>query len=308
MSRIADFLSRDLVFPDMQATTKEEAVAFLVNALYSRRSAVGGAVGRDDCLRMLMERENLQSTALGDGIAFPHARIEGWKEFVLLIGISAKGIDFGAADQGRVHIVCLMVSSLNEPYTVLQAMSALSHFFLDAGLPQKIRLGGQYDWSDIQQLLLAQVELTGQVVAEQVMRPVLVKATLDMDIKEATRLMHLHKMDILPVVDSQDRLMGEVTCRDVLRMELPDFFRDMTTISFIRHIDPFEQYFTDKKNLRLEEAVLRKVTPVSGQATLIELIFLLAIKDQAKLYITDDSRRLVGIVDRFTIIDKILFL
>ena len=91
-------------------------------------------------------------------------------------------------------------------------------------------------------------------------------------------------------------------------MELPDFFQDMTTISFIRHIDPFEQYFTDKKNLRLEEAVLRKVTPVSGQATLIELIFLLAIKDQAKLYITDDSLRLVGIVDRFTIIDKILFL
>ncbi|MBZ0166839.1 MAG: PTS sugar transporter subunit IIA [Candidatus Omnitrophica bacterium] len=308
MSNISDYLKEDLIFPELTATSKEEAIAFLLKGVYATRSRVSGQISQADGLKKILERERLQSTALGEGIAFPHARIEGWNEFVLAVGISPQGIDFHAPDKRKVHIVCLMVSSLDEPYTILQAMSALSRFFIEQHVSERIQSAGFRGWEDIQQLLLSRINITGKILARDIMRPVLVRAKLDMHIQDATRLMHAHKMDVLPVVDANNKLVGEVTCQDILRLELPDFFQNMTTISFIRHIDPFEQYFKDKKNLLLKEALIRKVTPIKPAHTLIEVIFLLSVKNFSKLYVVDESQRLIGIIDRFTIIDKVLFL
>lgn len=60
-------------------------------------------------LTRLIDREKLASTGLGEGVAFPHARIEVNKNLVMAIGISKKGIDFDAVDSNPVYLVILIL-------------------------------------------------------------------------------------------------------------------------------------------------------------------------------------------------------
>ncbi|MBM4267545.1 MAG: hypothetical protein FJ144_13175 [Deltaproteobacteria bacterium] len=91
--------------PTLVATGKVDVLRELVDALLT---------GEEEELRVpvleqVVSRESLESTALGHGIALPHARVRGLDDLVCAIGVSKKGIDFRAVDQAKVHIVVLML-------------------------------------------------------------------------------------------------------------------------------------------------------------------------------------------------------
>ena len=55
----------------------------------------------------LLRREQLASTGLGNGVAFPHLRRQELNEFVGLIGVAAEGVDFNSLDGRPARIVIL---------------------------------------------------------------------------------------------------------------------------------------------------------------------------------------------------------
>ena len=60
-------------------------------------------------LSSLIERENMVSTGLEDGIAIPHARVKGMNDFIIGIAVSKKGIDFKSMDGNKSHIFFIML-------------------------------------------------------------------------------------------------------------------------------------------------------------------------------------------------------
>ena len=62
----------------------------------------------------IIEREGIMSTGIGLGLAIPHAKISSVKDFVIAVGISRKGIDFGAIDDMPVHIVVMIATPERE--------------------------------------------------------------------------------------------------------------------------------------------------------------------------------------------------
>ena len=80
----------------------------------------------------------------------------------------------------------------------------------------------------------------------------------------------------------------------------------LKTISFVKHMDPFEKYFHIDGTTRISDLLGKRETPVIGAAaTLMEIIFEMTTNNKHILYVVEDGR-LVGVVDRFNIIDKIL--
>ena len=118
--------------------------------------------------------------------------------------------------------------------------------------------------------------------------------------------MHLSKLDILPVIDEDDMLIGEISCLDIFSYGIPDFFNQLQTISFMKYLDPFEKYFKFKKDLKVKDIYKSDVNTIKRDATLIEMIFEMTTRNKSKLFVVRKGK-LVGVVDRFTIIDKILF-
>jgi excisionase family DNA binding protein len=120
---------------NMKATNKEEVLVELTEIA----KKTGLLRNQDELLKSLQSREELCSTALGNGIAMPHPRKTSWdvvRNLIIIIGISKKGIDFGASDDQPVHIFIMLAIPLLPLH--LQFVSRLARIFHDKTVMQKI--------------------------------------------------------------------------------------------------------------------------------------------------------------------------
>ena len=100
---IADVLkhtSPELFIADMQGTDKAEALNELVDALIAGTDIKN----KETILQMLQSRENLGSTAVGPGVAFPHGRTVAVQRLTILIGRHPAGVDFDSEDGDPTHL------------------------------------------------------------------------------------------------------------------------------------------------------------------------------------------------------------
>jgi len=103
--KAASTLRPEVFFPAIDAATKEELFAAMVEAL----ARIGVAQHRGALCDALLERERLGTTALGFGVAVPHARSMVVAETVVGFARLRRGIDFAAPDGQPVNLVFLIV-------------------------------------------------------------------------------------------------------------------------------------------------------------------------------------------------------
>jgi len=310
MIDISKYLNSDTIVTNLNASTKEEAIKLLVDKIYQGTMAQDLSIARKDAYRSVINRELIQSTGIGNELAFPHARIEGWGEFSMAMGVLRDGVDFSALDGQPVKFVFLMISSTDQPYMVLQAMSAIIRFIGDMNPEEGNTFSSPIKIDkilDIIQKKEKEIDATEWVLARDIARPVKDAVTLMTSLEEVTKKMHLDRLSILPVVHDDGKLCGEISCYDIFTFGMPDFFKQLKTISFVRHIDPFEKYFKIKKGLKVKDLNLEKIKGIKKDSTLLEIVFEMAVKKKTKLFMVENDGTLAGVIDRFCLIDKILF-
>ncbi|MBI4845005.1 MAG: PTS sugar transporter subunit IIA [Candidatus Omnitrophica bacterium] len=305
MIDISQYVMPELIAANLDAANKEGAIRVLVEKVFKKKDVFAGKISFEKALEEVMAREKMQTTGLGQRVAFPHARIKGWEKFVVVIGINKKNIDFNSLDGLPVNFICLMISSTEEPYIILQTMSAIIRFLNETKYIDTL-FNGMSAGQISEKFKEHNLNATKTIRAGDIMRPVKASVKMDSSVEDVTRIMHLSHLDIVPVIDSEGRICGQIACSEIFLHGIPEFFKHLNTVSFVRHIDPFEKYFKIKKELKARDIVVKDTTVISKDATLLEIVFELAVKNQSKLFVVDDGK-LVGEIDRFSIIDKILF-
>jgi len=131
--RIVDVLDKKAIIPDLKSTDKEgvlrelsQPVAELVN------------VKQDDLMKVLIERERLGSTGIGNGIGIPHGKMKSLKKLALSLGISRHGIDFGSIDGRPTHIFFLLVTPENSTGMHLKLLAHISRMLRNEMFKQKL--------------------------------------------------------------------------------------------------------------------------------------------------------------------------
>ncbi|MEW5902631.1 MAG: PTS sugar transporter subunit IIA, partial [Acidobacteriota bacterium] len=89
-------------------------------------------------LTRIIDRERLESTALGDGVALPHARVDTGGEMAIAVGLSEKGIDFEAIDSKKVHLIILIIWNPSIPGLFNHLFAGLARFLMKPEFRQKI--------------------------------------------------------------------------------------------------------------------------------------------------------------------------
>lgn len=122
---------------DLESDFRDEAFEELIEVLVSSEPSLN----RNDLLFALQERERLMSTGIKKGVALPHCKIKGIKGLRGAIGISQKGIHYGALDSHPVHIVFMIVAAADDTVAYLQVLKQLAlllneRSFLQAVLDQ----------------------------------------------------------------------------------------------------------------------------------------------------------------------------
>ena len=120
----SDFILVDSLTTNLQADTKEGVIRELVKALNAARAIPDGQV--EFVIDAILRREQLGSTAIGDGVAVPHTKHLAVDRLVGVIGISRDGVDFDALDNGPVNIFIMLVSPPDRPGDHLRALEYIT--------------------------------------------------------------------------------------------------------------------------------------------------------------------------------------
>jgi len=103
MIRLSDHIRPELCL-ELKATTKDEALREIVAAV----KAAGVLADTEGFHQKILHRETQASTAIGLGVAIPHASHDELKAITIAVGRSARGIDFGAPDGSPVQLVFMI--------------------------------------------------------------------------------------------------------------------------------------------------------------------------------------------------------
>ncbi len=132
--KISDILSQNTIVTSVKAATKRQLLGEMAAKLARHENIDFHAV--EDAM---IERENLGSTGLGGGIAFPHARIDGAKRVKAYFTKLSSPIDFDAVDGEKVDLVFMLVSPENSGADHLEAMATLSKAMRNKTMCAKLR-------------------------------------------------------------------------------------------------------------------------------------------------------------------------
>jgi len=138
--KVVDFLSSDAIIPALVGATKGEVLAEMASFLCAQQSAANGqsAIEPKVLCRVLEERELLASTAIGDGIAIPHGKLDTIERLVGVLGRSLPGLAFDSIDGKPTHLVFMLVAPSNSAGAHLKALARLSRLFRDASFRQRL--------------------------------------------------------------------------------------------------------------------------------------------------------------------------
>jgi PTS system nitrogen regulatory IIA component len=135
---IAELLTAALVFPSLRATERSAVIRELGANLARQHPGVTAR----KAVRALLAREALGSTALGSGLAIPHAKLESLAGPIACLGRSLSGIDFGAPDGTLTHLFFVLLAPPESSGEHLKVLARISRLFHEPSLGRRLRAAG----------------------------------------------------------------------------------------------------------------------------------------------------------------------
>jgi fructose-specific phosphotransferase system IIA component len=143
MVKISDYLKENYMKLSLESKEKEAAIRELAEVFRHDEHIKDFSQLMED----VFEREALGTTGIGLGLALPHARTDAVDAFVIAVGRSEEGIEFGALDGEPVKLVFLMATPKAEVQSYLKILAHLTRILkkesfrtslLEAKTPQEL--------------------------------------------------------------------------------------------------------------------------------------------------------------------------
>jgi len=131
--KILDVLLKEAILSDLKATDKKGVLEELVTPV-----ARIADINHDYLVKVLMERERLGSTGIGEGIGIPHGKVKGLESLVLGFGLSKKGVDFDSMDGQPAHIFFLLLTPENSTGLHLKLLARISRILKNDPFKQRL--------------------------------------------------------------------------------------------------------------------------------------------------------------------------
>ena len=131
---ISDLISLEGIAANLRATSKKQALQDL-----ARRAADVTGESERAIFEVLIERERLGTTGVGNGIAIPHGKLPGLDRLYGLFARLETPIDFDAIDEQPVDLICLLLAPESAGADHLKALARVSRLLRDPQICQKVR-------------------------------------------------------------------------------------------------------------------------------------------------------------------------
>ena len=134
--KITDFLSRETIVPALASREKNAALEEMAEYLGSTHH-----LDKNKVLKVLLERERISTTAIGEGVAIPHGKLNGVERVVGVFARSPEGIDFASLDGAPTHLFFVLVAPENAAADHLKALARISRLLKDEAFRRRLMAG-----------------------------------------------------------------------------------------------------------------------------------------------------------------------
>lgn len=132
---ISQLLKPESISPDLESTGKLDVLTELGGLL---ANICQGGPSEKQIISVLVERERLATTGVGEGVAIPHAKLDNLDNISMAIGISRTGIHFDAVDGQPVHIFVALLAPEGSTGEHLKALAGISRILKDPSFRNKL--------------------------------------------------------------------------------------------------------------------------------------------------------------------------
>jgi PTS system nitrogen regulatory IIA component len=132
--KIVELIRREMIVPALVARDKRG----ILDELAGHVSTHHARIDRTTLLRVLVDREQLASTAIGEGVAIPHGKLPTVGEIVACLGRAPGGVDFDSMDGQPTFLFFVLVAPENSTGAHLKALARISRVFKDADFRRRL--------------------------------------------------------------------------------------------------------------------------------------------------------------------------
>ena len=298
--KLANLIMERRISMDLKSRTKDEAIRELLDMI----SAEGISLDLDVILRSIREREEIENTSYGHGFAFPHARTDRVKEMYILIGVSKAGLEDRTADGVQLHVVCVLLTPSTIAKLYLQTLSGLAAFARTPGTLEKV-LAATSKADLIKFISDTGVSVDKELTVKDVMRQDVAKVTPDDSLKEVANRMWRHRLSALAVVDNNDKLLGVIDDRDLIKAALPDYKSLISNLNYSIDVEPFEELLKKEDKIKVAQLYRNDFEVCHSETKIVEVAAMMIFKDVRRVFVTE-ADKLVGVLLRKDIVNMVI--
>lgn len=125
--KIVDLIRREMVVPELKGIAKRDILEELALHMAANHSRIDGG----QLSKVLIERESLASTAIGEGVAIPHGKLASVGEIIACLGRATAGVEFDSMDGQPTYLFFVLVAPESSTGAHLKALARISRVFKD---------------------------------------------------------------------------------------------------------------------------------------------------------------------------------
>ncbi len=298
--RLSALLSEELVLADMAANTKAEALTTLLGQLGRRFPFLD----MESIAEAIDERERIENTSYGHGYAFPHARTDAVERMYIAIGVSKKGLSDKTPDDVALRVVCLMLTPSNISQLYLQTLSAFARFARDTANLKKL-LEAKNSAQVIEAIYQSNVVVDRELLVRDIMVERVISVTTNQSLKEVANLFYRHRIGEMPVVDGQNRVVGQISNRDLIKAALTDYNTLLGKPDTNEDSALLDDLLKTQERMTVNQVMLRELTTTTEDTPVVQLATTMLNKSLRMVPVVREEK-LVGVVVMSDIVSKII--
>ncbi|MCI6590711.1 MAG: PTS sugar transporter subunit IIA [Lentisphaeraceae bacterium] len=246
----------------------------------------------------VLRRERSAPTVVGEGVGFPHARIEGIDRPYLALGIYPAGLP--AAEGAKpLHLIFLLLVPESQPARYLQILRALSNLLREPGTIDRLTAATSPD--EVMHFLhRSELKLPEYVCAGDLMSREFEALRSGEPLSAALDLFMDEKKVELPILDEAGRLVGAVDTRALLGCFIPSGFRKLfsafSSQASYTTMGPLAERLRAAHRIRVCEAMNTDLCTCLIDTPAQEIAADLAERNAVKCYVLDGEQRLIGVI------------
>ena len=132
--KLSEIFRPEYILSDLKAHDKKGALEELSQIIREQEPSLN----KGSLLQVLLERERLGSTGIGDGIALPHGKSKSIDRLLISFGRSLEGLDFDAIDEQPAYLFFLLLAPENSAGIHLKALAKISRMLKDGNFRRQL--------------------------------------------------------------------------------------------------------------------------------------------------------------------------